>query len=113
VNPANSAASVDRKFLRDAFLKKTLRWPGGEPVRPADLAPRSRVRAKFSEELLGRSIAAVRSFWQQSIFSGRDVPPPEFDDEALLVRYVLKHPGGVGYVGGGTDLQGAKVLAVD
>jgi ABC-type phosphate transport system substrate-binding protein len=113
VNPSNPAASVDRRFLTDAFLKKTTRWDHGETIRPADQVADSPVRRRFSEEVLKRSVAAVKSYWQQVIFSGRDVPPPELGSDDDVVKYVLKYPGGVGYVSGTANLNGAKILSVD
>jgi hypothetical protein len=111
VHPSNVISSIDRKFIADAFLKKIIRWPEGDVVRPADLEPDASARRRFSQEVLGRSVTAVKSYWQQAIFSGRDVPPPELS-EAEVIRYVLKHPGGIGYVSGSVDLGGAKVLMV-
>src|SRR5687768_8067206 len=77
VHPKNGSDSASRAFLRDAFLKKTRHWPNSSPILPADLRPSSRVRSDFSKEVLGRSLGAVRAYWQQRIFSGRDVPPFE------------------------------------
>jgi|HubBroStandDraft_1064217.scaffolds.fasta_scaffold07711_5 ABC-type phosphate transport system substrate-binding protein len=112
VEPSNEVTSLERKFLEGAFLKKITRWPNSSALRPADLAPNSAVRRKFTEEVLNRSVEAVQGYWQQRIFSGRDVPPPEFDTDRDVVDYVLKHVGAVGYVSGAADLGGAKVLAV-
>jgi len=113
VHPSNPAARADRKFLEEAFLKKTTRWDHGEVIRPVDHVPDSPVRRKFSEEVLRRSVAAVRSYWQQMIFSGRDVPPPELASDEDVVKYVLKYPGAVGYVSGSADTNGAKIVSVD
>ena len=59
-----------------------------------------------------RSVEAVKTYWQQAVFSGRDIPPPELDSDDDVVRYVLRNPGGVGYVTGNADLHGARVLVV-
>ena len=112
VHPSNPSNSVSREFVADAFLKKATRWSHDEPIRPVDLRPNAATRRLFSERMLRRSVAAVRSYWQQRIFSGRGVPPPELDDDAAVVRYVLKYPGAVGYVTGGTRLEGAKVVTI-
>ncbi len=112
VEPSNELTSVERKFLEETFLKKITRWPNSGTVHPADLAPNSPVRRKFTEEVLNRSVEAVQGYWQQRIFSGRDVPPPEFDTDHDVVDYVLKHAGAVGYVSATADLSGAKVLIV-
>jgi len=112
VNPQNPNIQVERRFLLEAFLKKTTHWRHGEPIRPVDLAADSPVRRRFSQEALNRSVAAVKSYWQQSIFAGRDLPPPELDSDEAVVQYVLRYPGAIGYVSGGANLGGARALQV-
>jgi len=112
VHPSNGAGSASRDFLADAFLKRTTRWPDGEAISPVDLRADSPVRKAFSESVLKRSVAAVRSYWQQRIFSGRGVPPPELDGDEAVLRYVLSRPGAVGYVSAGAKLEKVKILAV-
>jgi hypothetical protein len=62
--------------------------------------------------VLKRSVAAVRNYWQQRIFSGRGVPPPELDSDEEIVAYVLKHRGAVGYVSGSAELRGTNAIEV-
>jgi ABC-type phosphate transport system substrate-binding protein len=112
VHPKNPIASANREFLSDAFLKKTTRWTDGETLRPVDLRADSSARKRFSESVLKRSVAAVRSYWAQRIFSGRGVPPPELDSDDSVIEYVLKHRGAVGYVSGGAKLGSAKVVPI-
>jgi ABC-type phosphate transport system substrate-binding protein len=112
VHPSNPASTVDRRFVGDAFLKKVTRWPHDEVIRPADLDADSPIRRRFSEQVLRRSVASVKTYWQQLVFSGRDVPPPELDNDWQVVRYVLKHPGAIGYISPGASLEGTKVLTV-
>ncbi len=108
----NPVGSVEREFLADVFLKRASRWHGGELIRPVDQRFDSPVRVRFSNAILKRSVAAVRSYWQQRIFSGRGVPPPEVDSDAAVVRYVRQHRGGVGYVSSSADLRDVKVLVL-
>lgn len=112
VHPQNPVSRVDKRFLQDAFLKKARHWPHDKVIHPVDLISTSKVRRGFSEGVLNRSIAAVKAYWQQRIFAGRDVPPPEFDSDEKVVSYVLKYEGSVGYVSGMVDLLGAKVVSV-
>jgi hypothetical protein len=112
VNSGNQAVAVDRKFLTEAFLKRTTRWPGGELIRPVDLSGASPVRRRFSEDILNRSVAAVKSYWQQLIFSGRAIPPPELDRDEEIIRYVARYSGAVGYVSGVGEVTGVKVVIV-
>jgi ABC-type phosphate transport system substrate-binding protein len=112
VHPDNPVTSTTRAFAADAFLKTTTRWSDGETIRPVDLPASSPVRRAFSETVLKRSLSAVRSYWQQRIFSGRDVPPPELDSDEAVVNYVLAHRGSVGYVTATTKLRSAKVVQI-
>ncbi len=112
VNPANPVRSVSDDFLARAFFKQMTRWDHGEAIRPVDLHFTSPVRAAFSNRVLKRPPQAVRGYWLQRIFSGRDVPPLELDSEAGVIRYVLASPGAVGYVSASTNPAPAKILTV-
>jgi hypothetical protein len=112
VNPRNPATSLTRTFLQDAFLKKTRHWPDERVIQPLDLAPTTSARSSFTKQVLGRSVAAVRAYWQQRIFSGRDVPPPELTSDERAIEYVLRHEEAVAYISGTTPLAGAKVVSV-
>lgn len=112
VNAQNPVDSVERKFVADAFLKKITRWPDGEVIHPVDLRPESTARIHFSEEVIRRSVSAVKSYWQQLVFSGREVPPPELDSDADVIRYVQRFPGGIGYVSGMGSLDRVKTVAI-
>jgi ABC-type phosphate transport system substrate-binding protein len=112
VHASNPTRTAERSFLADAFLKKVTRWGEGEAIRPADLRPSAQARRSFTERILKRSVGAVRSYWQQRIFSGRDVPPPELESDEEVLAFVAKHPGAVGYVSGSAKLKGVKELLI-
>jgi hypothetical protein len=112
VHPANPVTSIERAFIAQALLRKVRTWPAGPIIEPVDLRPDSATRRALTEEVLGRSVSAVSSYWQQMIFSGRGLPPTELDTDAQVVDYVLHRPGALGYVSSGAELRGAKVLVV-
>jgi ABC-type phosphate transport system substrate-binding protein len=113
VHPDNPVTAIDRPFLRDAYLRKSSDWDTGATIRPIDLAPRFRVRERFVHEVLKKSPSQLRSYWNQQIFSGKGVPPPEAESIAALVAYVLANPGAVGYLPLDADPGGAKVIKVN
>ena len=80
---------------------------------PVDLKPDSAVRRRFSEHVLNRSVAAVKSYWQQRIFSGRGVPPPELESEQAVLAYVTKHRGAVGYVSTTAEVGNVRVIRIE
>lgn len=112
VHPSVSVTSLDRAFVADVFLKKRTRWSDDELIRPVDLRGDSATRKRFSEDVLKRSVAAVRAYWQQRIFSGRDTPPPELHPEAAVVRYVAQYPGAIGYVSPELETDGVRVITL-
>jgi hypothetical protein len=112
VNEANPAHSLAKADLAALFLKKTARWPGGGPAAPIDQTESAPARAAFSKDVLGKSVQAVVSYWQQQIFSGREVPPPQKANDAAVVDFVKANVGAVGYLAAGPAPSGVKVLAV-
>jgi hypothetical protein len=111
-HPARPDTKVDREFAANAFLKNITRWPNDEAIRPVDQRADAAVRRRFSDSVLKRSVQAVKTYWQQRIFSGRGVPPPELDSDEAIVRYVESNPGALGYISGTAAAGKAKVLLV-
>jgi ABC-type phosphate transport system substrate-binding protein len=112
VHESNPTRSVTKEQLAAFFLKKTPRWPQGGPASPVDQGDSSPARAAFSKDVLGKSVAAVASYWQQQIFSGREVPPPQKNGDAAIVEFVKTNAGAVGYVAADATPAGVKILAV-
>jgi ABC-type phosphate transport system substrate-binding protein len=111
VHPSNKAAKdLTRSQVSQLFLKKTTRWADARrvlPVEPADLE----LREKFARRIHNKSATAVKSFWNQQIFAGREVPPIEKSTDAEVVAYVRSNPEAIGYVAAGADLAGVLVIA--
>lgn len=112
VHPDVAAAALARELVADIFLKKTTRWPDGSPIAAVDLRFGSAVRQRFSEQVLLRSASAVRNYWQQRIFTGRGVPPPELDSDEAVIRYVQSRRGAVGYVSESAVTSAVKVVVL-
>lgn len=98
VNSNNQTKMMTRKFLADAFFKKITFWEHGESIIPVDLQSESVTREEFSNQIMNRSVTAVRSYWQQMIFSGQAVPPVEFGTEDEVIQYVGSHRNALAYV---------------
>lgn len=109
----NPVASVSRAFLSDAFLKKTSRWQSGAPISVVDQRLDAAVRQRFSESVLRRPVAAIRSYWQQLIFSGQGLPPPELESDEAVIRFVQTHRGGIGYVSEHAATTSVRVLGIE
>ncbi len=113
VHPDNPVTSVDRDFLRNAYLRKTTDWADGRSIRPNDLSPKFPARDRFTREVVKKTPAQLRSYWVQRIFSGKGVPPQELDSVASMIAHVLSDPGAVGYLPASADPGRAKVIRID
>lgn len=112
VHEANPVASLRAGYVSQLFLNKISRWEDGGKVKPVDQSPRSAARAEFSQSVHGRPIRAIKSYWQQMIFTGRGLPPVEFDSDAEVIDFVRSNPGAIGYVSDGAALEGVKAIEV-
>jgi ABC-type phosphate transport system substrate-binding protein len=112
VNPSNEVEVMDQKRIADIFLKRSIFWTDGITVLPIDQRSDSAVRDAFSIKILRRPTTAVRSYWQQLIFSGKGVPPVELKTDAEVVSFVSANSNAIGYVSTGTDLRGLKIIKI-
>jgi len=114
VHADNPATSIDKDRLSKMFLKKVKRWEVGDAgVEPFDQLESKDVREAFTRSVHGKSISAIKSYWQRMIFSGRDVPPDELDTDADVMSAVAKDGGAVGYVSPSAKLiDGVKTIRV-
>lgn len=113
VNQSNPASEMRREEVAKAFLKKIVKWEKGDlPIKPVDLAEGSQIRENFSQMILDKRVAAVKAYWQNRIFSGRGVPPPEKETEKKVLEYVQDNPGAIGYISQDTDIEAYTVKVV-
>ena len=98
VNAANPVTRLSRDEVSRLFLKKVTSWQNGRAVQIVDQQEESEVRKQFTREIHGRQVTSVKSYWQQMIFSGRDVPPPEKASDAEVLAFVAANPNAIGYV---------------
>jgi ABC-type phosphate transport system substrate-binding protein len=113
VNEQNAVATLPRTTVSRYFLKKVSRWDSGAVALPVDLPPDSPIRDAFSRRVLSKSVSSIRAYWQQQIFSGRDVPPPEKPNDAAVLEFVQSNPTAIAYVSSAAALpRGVRVLTI-
>lgn len=113
VNEQNAVASLSRVLVSRYFLKKASHWNSGSVVMPVDLPAESPVRVAFSKHVLSKSVGSIKAYWQQQIFSGREVPPPEVSHESDALEFVRTNPAAIAYVSPDAALpRGVRALTV-
>lgn len=113
VNASNPVSSLSKDEVAKLFLKKTVSWKSGQSAAPVELPATAKIRESFARDVLNKSVAQVRSYWQQQIFSGRDVPPPEKPTEDDVLAYVRANPNAIGYVSRTANIgRGVKIVSL-
>jgi ABC-type phosphate transport system substrate-binding protein len=110
VNNGTRVEAMSKKAVADLFMKRATKWQDGTPVVAVDQAPTSAVREQFSRAVHGKPTAAVKSYWNQQIFSGRGVPPVEMKSDAEVIAFVRTSAGAVGYVSEAAPTDGVRVV---
>ncbi len=104
VNEGNTLSGISTDELNHIYTKKTIRWTDGQAIVPVDLTDDAPVRETFSQAVLRKSVSAVKAYWQSLIFSGRGVPPVQFQTEQAVLSYVRSTPGAIAYVSSETNV---------
>jgi len=112
VHEHNGQATLSRAEASDLFLKKRTHWNDGTAVLAVDQSVGTAVRASLSSQIHGKTVVAVKSYWQQQIFSGRDIPPVEKASDEQVLAFVRANPGAIGYVSQSASTAGVKVVVV-
>lgn len=97
-HPEIESQTLSKQAWSAIFMKKNRTWPDGTPIVPIDQEETSIVRIRFTTVVHRKRVSAVRTYWHQQIFSGREMPPPEKASDAAVVAFVRATPGAVGYV---------------
>jgi ABC-type phosphate transport system substrate-binding protein len=105
VNATNQASQLSRDQISRLFLKKHTMWSDGTTVLLVDQAESSPVRRAFTAAVHRREVMSVKRYWQQMIFSGRAVPPPERRSDAAVLEFVRMHDTAIGYVSANAPLD--------
>lgn len=112
VHPASTVTALTKRELADFFLKRVTVWPRGGAVHPVELPEGAAARERFAADVIGKSPAVLKSYWNKLIFSGREVPPVEKRSDEEVVAFVRATPGAVGYVSAAAAVGGVKVVTL-
>ncbi len=106
-HPSVPITSATPKDLSPLFLKKVAsydKWGSAQRAVPFDLSADSAAREVFTQSVHGKPLTAIKSYWQQQIFSGRGTPPAELSSDSEVIATVARTPGAIGYVSIDTPL---------
>lgn len=98
VSPENKVERISVEEMKAIYLKEKKEWEDGIPFIPIDLEESHPAREQFAEKIMKRTLAGLKFYWIQQIFSGRGTPPIVLGSEEKVKAYVNGHPGAIGYI---------------
>jgi ABC-type phosphate transport system substrate-binding protein len=110
-NSSVKADSVSADELKSVFLEETSSLSDGSHVEPV-LAKGGAAHETFVKEYLGKSDAALQTYYRSLVFTGKGSMPRTVGGDAEVAAYVAKTRGAIGYVGAETSTEGVKTLQV-
>jgi ABC-type phosphate transport system substrate-binding protein len=110
VHGEQKVGKLSKEEVSRIFLKKQTRWADGAEIRVVQPRLDSTVRHAFDPSVHHLPPAAVRAYWSQMVFSGRDVPPVEKASDDAIVEFVKQNAGAIGVVSDDAPVSGVKVV---
>ncbi|MGB2426845.1 MAG: phosphate ABC transporter substrate-binding protein [Alteromonas sp.] len=112
VHPSNST-EIDTKQIQRIFLGKEKKFSDGSETIPVNQVSDSSVRSNFDTSVLGRSSSQVSAYWSKLVFTGKDVPPKEVENDAAVIALVAKNPSAIGYVNSTSFDDSVNVISIN
>lgn len=110
-NPSVAASSVSSDDLKGVFLATKTSLSDGSHVEPV-LEKDGPVHEAFLKEFVGKTDAALQTYYRSLVFTGKASMPKQLASDADVMAYVAKTKGAIGYVSSATSTSGVKVLEV-
>jgi len=110
-NPSVGASAVSADELKGVFLATKTSLSDGSHVEPV-LEKGGPVHEAFVKEYLGKTDAALQTYYRSMVFTGKGSMPKALAGDAEVVAYVAKTKGAIGYVSAAASTAGVKTLEV-
>ena len=110
-NASVKTSEISSEEIRGVFLATKASLSDGSRVEPV-LLKGGPVHETFVRRYLGKTDAALETYYRSLVFTGKGLMPIALPSETAVVAYVAKTKGAVGYVSTGTSAAGVKTLEV-
>jgi len=108
-NPDLGATSVSVDEMRSVYLQTSRALKKGGHIEPV-MQKVGRAHAAFTADILTMTPSALWTYYRQLVLTGTGSMPRIVDGDDLVVAYVKKTKGAIGYVSKETPTEGVVVL---
>lgn len=98
VNARCGVAAMTRNEVINVFFGRNRQFFNGVTVEPVDLSDAHPDRKRFYSALVGKDVSEVNAYWAREIFSGRMQPLSRVASSDEVLRWVVSHAGGIGFM---------------
>lgn len=98
VNARCGVAAMTRNEVVNVFFGRNRQFFNGIEAQPVDLPDAHPDRVRFYSGLVGKDLSEVNAYWSRQVFSGRMQPPQKVNTTEEILKWVISHPGGIGFV---------------
>lgn len=105
--PANS---IDNELVSNVFLGKAFALPDGTRLIPLERPKEEPLKSAFHEKVTKKSIGQLNAYWSRLIFTGKNSPPNEVDDDEEVISLVKNNQNIIGYIDSASITDEVKVV---
>lgn len=98
VNARCGVAAMTRNEVINIFFGRSRQYFNGTEAQPVDLPDNHPERSRFYAKLVGKDLSEVNAYWSRQLFSGRMQAPARVNSAEEVIKWVVSHPGGIGFV---------------
>jgi hypothetical protein len=110
-NASVKTSQISAEEIRGIFLATKASLSDGSRVEPV-LLRGGPIHETFVKQYLGKSDAALETYYRSRVFTGKGLMPICLASDAAVVAYVAKTKGAIGYVSAAVNASGVKTLDV-
>ena len=97
VNKDNNS-KVSISDIKKLYLGKKGAFSNGNRAKLTTLAAGSNIRQSFNTQVLNKSESQYASYWAKMAFTGRAVPPVEYNNSEQVKAFVGSTPNAIGII---------------
>lgn len=98
VNARCGVAAMTRNEVINVFFGRNRQYFNGIEAQPVDLVDSHADRGRFYNLLVGKDLSEINAYWSRQVFSGRMQAPVKVNSTEEVLKWVVSHPGGIGFV---------------
>ncbi len=98
VHPSNPLTEISVDDVQKMYLGKKKTFPDGKKAIPGDQPTGTESRRLFSDRIIGRSEAKLKSYWSRLIFTGKGMPPEVIGRDVVIKKWVAQQPQAMGFI---------------